>query len=426
MKIWIYRIVGLLLLIFAFFWFKGCSGCNAIDAVRKPAKTVPATKVETEQVKSPNHSEAENISSESSQEVNVSNESSEQIRDYSGEKASQSHTDSYEQADLQKDYLLVNTFFGTDRNSYTSRGELKFGIERSGLKYGKCTVSIPKIHKIGNIESPSILKFEFKENDKKHIVVKERILFDKDYFHHSINMQKSLRSFVFVHGFNVSFDEAAKRTAQMTYDMEFEGTPIFYSWPSKSSLLGYTYDSDNIEYTEGHLKSFIVDIIEKCPDQQLHFIGHSMGSRGLTKALANVFRDYPQYSDRVSQIILAAPDIDAEIFRNNIAPYLTSKNRNITLYSSSNDYALKASELVNGNDRLGDTKPNIFIHDGIETIDASSTKDGILGLGHSYFGAKSSIIYDIDMLLDLGLKAEFRTKSLDKVIQGDKHFWKIK
>lgn len=43
-------------------------------------------------------------------------------------------------------------------------------------------------------------------------------------------------AFVFVHGFNVPFHEAAKRTAQMAFDMHFEGLPILYSWPSRASI----------------------------------------------------------------------------------------------------------------------------------------------------------------------------------------------
>ena len=48
--------------------------------------------------------------------------------------------------------------------------------------------------------------------------------------------------FVFVHGYNVTFEGAAQRTAQIAYDLKFSGAPIFYSWPSQARTLEYTVD----------------------------------------------------------------------------------------------------------------------------------------------------------------------------------------
>lgn len=38
--------------------------------------------------------------------------------------------------------------------------------------------------------------------------------------------------FVLIHGFNVSFEEAAVRAAQIGYDLKVPGEMAFYSWPS--------------------------------------------------------------------------------------------------------------------------------------------------------------------------------------------------
>ncbi len=35
-----------------------------------------------------------------------------------------------------------------------------------------------------------------------------------------------------MHGYNTSFDNALYRTAQIAYDLDFDGATFLYSWPS--------------------------------------------------------------------------------------------------------------------------------------------------------------------------------------------------
>jgi esterase/lipase superfamily enzyme len=57
--------------------------------------------------------------------------------------------------------------------------------------------------------------------------------------------------FIFVHGFNTSFDDALYRTAQLAYDMEFDGVPYLFSWPSMASATEYLYDRDSADGSHG-------------------------------------------------------------------------------------------------------------------------------------------------------------------------------
>src|SRR5207245_2644693 len=68
------------------------------------------------------------------------------------------------------------------------------------------------------------------------------------------------KAFVFVHGFNNSFEDAARRTAQIYHDVEFDGVPLFYSWPSKGKLRDYSYDTNNADQAVGYLKAFLQDL----------------------------------------------------------------------------------------------------------------------------------------------------------------------
>jgi esterase/lipase superfamily enzyme len=65
-----------------------------------------------------------------------------------------------------------------------------------------------------------------------------------------------------VHGFNVSFDDALFRAAQMTFDTGFDGVPFVYSWPSIAGLSGYILDRTRAQSAEDYLRSFI-ELIEK-------------------------------------------------------------------------------------------------------------------------------------------------------------------
>ena len=56
----------------------------------------------------------------------------------------------------------------------------------------------------------------------------------------------------------------------------------------------------------------------------------------------------PDRIKKFSEIVLAAPDIDADVFRNDIAPALAGPGLPVTLYASSVDLAMVASQKVGG------------------------------------------------------------------------------
>jgi esterase/lipase superfamily enzyme len=99
-----------------------------------------------------------------------------------------------------------------------------------------------------------------------------------------------------------------------------------------------------------------------------------------------------------NQVILAAPDIDADIFKQRIAPAIVTKAKRVTLYASSKDLALVASRKFNSGDpRAGDAGENLVVYPGIDTIDVSNGDSSLLG--HSYYGDNVSVLHDIEFLL---------------------------
>jgi esterase/lipase superfamily enzyme len=209
-----------------------------------------------------------------------------------------------------------------------------------------------------------------------------------------IHASKGKKALIFVHGYNVSFEKAARRAAQISYDLEFDGVPIFYSWPSSGHLLDYKEDEIKSSLSVPQLRTFFEDIATHSSAKEIYVIAHSMGTRVTAYALSSLFTQNPSLRHRFKEIALMAPDIDAEIFKHDIAPKLITKNVNLTVYASSNDKALKLSELVHsGAQRLGDVIPSIVVIPGMESIDASDVKTDFIG--HSYYGDATSVITDL-------------------------------
>ena len=108
-----------------------------------------------------------------------------------------------------------------------------------------------------------------------------------------------------------------------------------------------------------------------------------MGNR----AFGNVFPKVHQAlkgNQSIKEIMLAAPDVDAKVFKNEIAPYLKFSNCCCTVYSSGKDKALWGSWLAHGFARRAGQR--VVGLEGLESIDAGTINTSKLGLGHSYYG----------------------------------------
>ena len=332
--------------------------------------------------------------------------------------------------DPGKNYATMRVFYATDRAAATDFANTpaadRYLGGRGRMAYGEARVSIPRKHVAGELEAPSIWRLEFRDDPARHVVLLSATPQPRQQFLQSLQARvaasQGRNAFVFVHGYNVSFADAARRTAQLSYDLSFDGAPIFFSWPSQASLSGYTVDEANIEWATSHIKRFLVDVAEHSGADNLYLVGHSMGNRGLTRALVALVQERPDLRGRFREIILAAPDIDADVFRNDLAPALVQASRHVTLYASSKDLALRASKEVHGYPRAGDAGGGILVMTGIDTIDASNVDDSILA--HSYFVESVPVIRDIADMLRRRLSAAQRT-ALKLVRTPEGQHWQL-
>ncbi len=306
---------------------------------------------------------------------------------------------------------------------------LEYGNGRGKFVMGTCEVSIPRNHQVAELEAPSVFKLDFVENPTKHVMLLDIEEKDSKAFfsrlRDRVEQGVSKDAFVFVHGFNVTFKDAARRTAQLAYDLRFQGAPIFYSWPSQGGLFQYAVDETNVVWTVPHLREFLKEVANQSGAQSIHLIAHSMGNRALTSALRELSLEMQGASPLFHEVVLTAPDIDREIFCRDIAPAIVSTARRVTLYASSNDEALVLSKQVHGYPRAGDTGDGLVVIRGIETIDVSAVDTSLLG--HNYYGDNATVISDMIDLVRNSKSARERswleTARLDDPRLGDLLYW---
>jgi esterase/lipase superfamily enzyme len=328
----------------------------------------------------------------------------------------------------EPDYAVVKAFYATDRRLTGQQPPDKmFSGARGELSYGSCEVSIPRDHRMGALEAPSVWRLEFRQDPVKHVVLLNAVVQAKGAFFADlaarVRQAPEQSAFVFVHGYNVSFADAARRTAQMSYDLGFEGAPVFYSWPSQGATPAYTVDEQNVEWAQANLRAFLEDFFDRSEARHVYLIAHSMGNRALTRALASLLAAKPAVRERLTEVILAAPDIDADVFKRDIVPALVSAGRPVTLYASSGDLALAASRKVHGYTRAGDSGHGLVVLPGLETIDATGVDTSLLG--HSYFADTRSVLSDMHALIRSGLRPAQRP-GLERVQSDAGPYWEFR
>ena len=297
---------------------------------------------------------------------------------------------------------VVRIFYATDRQAVPDpQLSTNFYAQRSPggeLNFGECEVSIPAIHKIGRLESPSILRLEFRPDPTRHIVLAQVNSLAEETFlarvSEAVAASAAKDAFLFVHGYNVTFEDAARRTGQFAFDLHFVGAPILYSWPANGRVFDYAADEANAIWTAPHLERFLALIAARSGAERIHVIAHSMGNRAVCDALKTLSYRKPSTAGLLLQhLVLAAPDIDADTFRE-LAAAIKAMSGRVTLYESSKDKALLLSKRLHQNPRAGE--PLLIVAD-VDTIDASEMHTDFLA--HSYFSESWPLLSDIHTLI---------------------------
>jgi esterase/lipase superfamily enzyme len=293
-------------------------------------------------------------------------------------------------------------WFGTNRKPNESESlELSFSKSRdTKIHYGYCRVFIPKSHKIGSTGSSWWQRLRSGIDDRLKLIEIKGMVAD-DYWSaissRLANLEISERdAVIFVHGYNVSFENAAVRAAQIGLDLSVKGAMAFFSWPSRGALKGYSADEATIEASESFIAKFIEDFVARSGAEKVHIIAHSMGNRGVLRAINRIANKAQRRTGvLIGQMILAAADVDADMFRDLSSAY-GRVSRRTTLYVSSRDLAIEASRWLHDFARAG-LLPPIMIVPGIDTVNVTSVD--LTTLGHGYVADARAVLEDMHELL---------------------------
>lgn len=324
---------------------------------------------------------------------------------------------------------IVPVWFGTNRKP--EAGGRGFTSERNDrITRGRADVFVPEAHRFGEIGSSfwrRLRRFDFRDD---RLRVQEMLTQEPQHFYREIREAISMASrehgerpqaLFFLHGYNVGFEEAAIRAAQLACDLSVPGATAFFSWPSRGSVVAYPADEASIEASEWAITEFLVEFAIRSGAERVHLIAHSMGNRGLLRALQRIAADAETRGRvRFGQIFLAAPDIDRDLFLDLAALYPEHSDRT-TLYSSKRDRAVHLSSKFHDAPRAGYFTPYTVASD-IDTIAVPDFDVDLLG--HSYFAQAEALLHDMFDLLRHGAPPNRRQRIASRKAEGQS-FWQF-
>jgi esterase/lipase superfamily enzyme len=295
--------------------------------------------------------------------------------------------------------VVYPVWFGTNRKP-NARGDGFTGERHDRVSLGRVEVIVPEAHRFGEIGSSLMTRlWRFDLRDDRLRVQQVETRERKAFFAEIQQVMQAARdggdrphALVFLHGFNVSFEEAAIRAAQIGFDLKVTGATAFFSWPSRGSVAAYPADEASIEASEEAITQFLVDFTAHCGAEKVHLIAHSMGNRGLLRSLQRIASDAStQGKVKFGQVFLAAPDVDRDLFLDLARLYPEHAERT-TLYASDGDLAVHLSAKLHDAPRAGYYIPYTVVP-GLDTVAVPDFD--IDRLGHGYFAQAEALLHDI-------------------------------
>ena len=373
-------------------------------------------------------------------------------------------------AEINKSFQnnYVDVVYATDRASeYDKRGNVVYTSKRSkSLAYGTCRVEFGK-----NISWEELVQDSYTDKRKHSLslsltqvqemgqtpdiplrLVKQdgEIIYDpsefrqmqeevakiQDVIRHRLSMTSRKHVYIYIHGYNSTFEDAAFVMAELWHFLGREGVPLVFTWPAgHGGLLGYFYDRESGEFAILHLRKLIERIAEIEDLEQIHIIAHSRGADVAVTALRELYLpivgcDGDPKSLKIQNLILAAPDMDMEVIQQRIvAEELFRLPNRVTVYTSLHDRAIGLSSwLFDSVQRAGQVIPNMLSLKQKERLEVLSTVDVVEAkvktdfLGHGYFHSNPAVSSDLILALQNKVPGPENARPLKSVIEG---FWQI-
>jgi esterase/lipase superfamily enzyme len=184
---------------------------------------------------------------------------------------------------------------------------------------------------------------------------------------------------IYVHGYREGFETAAISAAQLSSGIGFSGATGLFTWPSGAATFDYGYDRESAMWSRDSFEDLLRALSESPSGGRIHIVAHSMGTL-LTLETLRMVRGSGGDSamSRIGAIVLAAPDIDFDLFKRGLER-LGPEAKKITVISSTNDRALGlSSRIAGGVVRAGAADRDKLAALGVRVADASDYGSGLI------------------------------------------------
>ncbi|MDM9622090.1 hypothetical protein A6U87_22635 [Rhizobium sp. AC44/96] len=269
---------------------------------------------------------------------------------------------------------------------------LPYSAERSKiLNFAKLDIGIPQNHVPGRVEKSGRVP-----DPSRHFSARTyQPIAQRQEFIRQLNAALAQRApedreiFIFVHGYNNNFADSVFRNAQIVYDYNVKSVALHYAWPSGASIPLYVFDRDSALVGRRGLAETI-EIAAETNAKRIVVVGHSMGAYVVTEALRDLaLRGRTGTLKRLGGVVLAAPDIDVDVFLSQLDD-IGDIPRPFTILVSRRDRALGISRrLAGGHPRVGSgSEVAILQKRDIAVIDVSDIDGG----RHNVFASSPTLM----------------------------------
>jgi esterase/lipase superfamily enzyme len=304
----------------------------------------------------------------------------------------------------------VNLLAATTRERTGDPGVIFSGERGDTLSFENIIVSIPPNREVGSIQWPQP---GAADPARDFAVISAKALSRADvprWFNGGSGKKK--RVLIFVHGYNSRFDSAVFHFSQLVHDMNADAEPVLFSWPSRGRLFDYNYDRESATFSRGDLAE-VLRAAARSPDvSDVVVLAHSMGAWVTMEAIRQIALQDGRVPAKISNVILASPDLDIDVFRRQVTEIGPDRPR-ITIFISRHDRALQISSLLAGRvARVGavdltqaENVARLESMPGVVVLDLSALQSGD-SLNHSKFATSPAVVQLLGERLVTGQEIE--------------------
>ncbi len=256
-------------------------------------------------------------------------------------------TTAYEAPSATEHTILI----ASTRERDARPGTLYSGFRADWLDYASATMSVPPTHVDGKIEWPQTPpgdpRRDFAVRNAGYIDGGDRAFLAAVNAELAKRPRGHRRIFLFVHGFNTMFAEALYGFTQVVHDARTDSVPVLFTWASRGRLTSYLYDNNSATAARDEL-AHTIRLLTDSNAEQVNILAHSMGNWVFVEAMRQIrMQGGLRHPEKIGVVLLAAPDIDIDVFRSQMHAFGKLK-RPYYIVLSRNDNALALSQFIAG------------------------------------------------------------------------------